>query len=234
MEKIERVKLNIPGLDALIKHGVPKGELILLSGTAGTGKTIFGIEYLYLSKEPGVFVTFEDQVQEIKHQASCFGWDLDTLERKNKLRILKYEPYRLEDIFTLIENNIREIKATRVVIDSISAFAIHLRGERELRTTLLEIYDILKKNGCTSILTCENPPQSPALSRFGVEEFVFDGVIVLRKLLINNEYKRAIHIWKLRGTQHSNKFYEYEIIDKKGLVVYPKRTINFKNVKFFT
>ncbi len=232
--KLERVKLNIPGLDSLIKNGVPRGELILLSGTAGTGKTIFGIEYLYLSKEPSVFVTFEDQVEEIKNQAKCFGWDLDLLEKKNKLRILKYEPYRLEDIFTMIENNIREIKATRVVIDSISAFATHLRGEREVRTTLLEIYDILKKNRCTSILTCENPPQSPALSRFGVEEFVFDGVIVLRKLLVRNEYKRAVHIWKLRGTSHSQKFHEYEIIDKKGLVVFPKKTINFDHVRFFT
>ena len=231
---IERVKLNIPGLDTLIRHGVPRGELILLSGTTGTGKTIFGLEYLYLSKEPSVFVTFEDQIQELKNQANCFGWNLEKLENENKLRILKYEPFRLEDIFTMIENNIREIKATRVVIDSISAFSIHLRGEREVRSTLLELYDILKKNKTTAILTCENPPQSHALSKFGVEEFVFDGVIVLRKLLINNEYKRAIHIWKLRETEHSNKFYEYEILDKKGLIVYPKKTIDFRKVKFFT
>jgi len=230
---MDRIKTNIPGLDALIQGGIPENDLIILSGTCGTGKTVFSLEYLYFSKEPSIYVTFEDQPSELRSQALGFGWDLKKLEDRGILKILKYDPFKIEDVFGMIENNIREIKAKYVVIDSVSAFAIYMRDETEVRRTLLQVYDILKKNKCTSILISEIQPGTHKISRFGVEEFVCDGVIVLRKILQDNEYKRAINVWKMKGTNHSRKFHMYEI-NNKGFFVYPNKVIDFRNVHFFT
>ncbi|MCD6092777.1 MAG: AAA family ATPase [Candidatus Aenigmarchaeota archaeon] len=233
MQKINRVRTEIPGLDAIIGGGIPEGDLILLSGTCGTGKTIFGVEFLYFGKEPGFYITFEEHVSEIRNQASSFGWDLKKSEEKGILKITRYDPYKLEDILTMIENNIREINATRVVIDSVPSFAIHMRDESEVRRTLSEIYNILKKNNCTSIIISDSPTETKAISKFGVEEFILDGVIILRKILERNEYKRALNVWKMRLTAHSTKFHIYEI-NKRGLIVYPKKVVDFRNVQFFT
>lgn len=233
MKKINYVKLNIPGLDKLIERGVPEGELILLSGTCGTGKTIFGLEYLYRAKEPGIFVTFEEHIQELKNQALSFGWDFEKLEKEDKVRMIKYDPFRLGDIFELIENNIKEMKARRVVIDSVSAFSMYIRAEHEVRRTVLDIYNILKKNLCTSILLSETIPGTERLSRFGVEEFVTDGVIVLRKVYQSDMFRTALNIWKLRGTNHSTRFHFYEITSK-GFVVYPDKVVDMDKAKFLS
>lgn len=226
------VKLNIPGIDKLLPKGVPEGELILLSGSCGMGKTIFGLQYLYLAEEPGLYVSFEEKIEELKNQALAFGWDFDRLEKENKVRMIKYDPFRLMDVFELIENNIREIRAKRVVIDSISAFSLHIRSEAEVRRSLLELSEILKKNLCTSILICESVPGSNSISRFGVEEFVTDGVIVLRRVYQFDAFRTALAIWKMRGTVHSTRFHFYEITDK-GIVVFPDRIVDMDRAKIF-
>jgi len=227
------VRLNIPGLDRLIPTGVPEGELILLSGTAGTGKTIFGLEYVYLSKEPAIFVTFEDQIDELKEQALAFNWDFSKREKEDTIRFVKYEPFRIGDVFELIENNIRDIRAKRVVVDSVSAFSMHIRESTEVRRSLLELYNILKKNRCTSILTCESLPGTNAISRHGVEEFVTDGVIVLRKVYQSDMFRLALNIWKMRGAKHSTKFHYYEI-NENGFVIYPDKTVDMDRAKFLS
>ena len=231
-ERYRYVRLNIPGLDALIPKGVPEGELILLSGSCGMGKTIFGLQYLYLAQEAGVFVSFEEQIEELKNQALVFGWDFDKLEKEDKVRMVKYDPFRLGDIFELIENNIREIRAKRVVVDSVSAFSVHIRSEAEVRRSLLELYNILKKNRCTSILICESVPGSNAISRYGVEEFVTDGVIALRRVYQNDIFRKALIILKMRGSEHAKNYYFYDIT-KKGFEVFPDLKVDVERARFF-
>ena len=140
---------------------------------------------------------------------------------------LKYDPFKLEDIFELIESNIREIGATKVVIDSISALGIYVKDPPELRRMILEISKRLRKNCCTSLLISEILTGKESLSRFGVEEFVSDGVILLRNSLIGGEYRRGITVWKLRGTEHSRKVHPYKIT-KNGIVVYPDDVFSVK------
>lgn len=233
MQEQRRVPTNVPGLDSLIQGGIPEGELILLSGTCGTGKTTFGLEFITAPNEKGVYVTFEEHRSQIRRQAARFGLDIKRLEDKDQLRMLRYDPYQIHDILGMIENNIRELNATRVVMDSISSFSIYLRDDNDIRKTIVQVSDLLKKNGCTSILISEIPPGTHKLSRYGMEEFVLDGVIVLRRLMQNNEYRRALNIWKLRETNHSQRFHEYEITSN-GLIVYPEKVVDFSSVQFYT
>jgi circadian clock protein KaiC len=221
---MKRVKTNIWGLDNLMLGGVPEKSAILLSGMAGTGKTVFGLQFLCNSKEPGVFLSFEENLDELEEQAKFFGWDLKNLVKKNKLRFLRYDPYSIEDIFGILENNIKEIGAKRVVIDSISAMGMYIHSESDVRKTLVDIENILKRNDCTSLLISEILPSQNSISRFGVEEFVTDVVVVLKKVLMKDRYKRYLVVWKVRGSDHSQKVHPYKFT-KKGIVVEDKKTL---------
>jgi KaiC/GvpD/RAD55 family RecA-like ATPase len=224
---ITRIKSGIDGLDNLTEGGFPEKDLVLLSGTCGAGKTVFGLQFLYseASKEPGIYVSFEEALPQILSTAKTFGWDTQRLEKVNKLRFLKYDPFKLEDIFEIIESNIREIGARRVVIDSISALGIYVKDPTELRRMILQVSNMLRKNDCTSLLISEILSNENSLSRFGVEEFVSDGVILLHNVLVSGEYRRGLSVWKMRSTNHSKKIHPYRI-SQKGFVVYPSDTIS--------
>ncbi len=237
MANQELVSLLIPGLDALLPEGVPKASQVLLSGTVGTGKTVFGLQYVYnactIAKENALFATFEEHTFELRAQARRLGWNLEELEKENKLLIKRYDPFVIDEVLSVLENDLKRVNATRVVIHTTSNFTIYLKDLADIRRTMVKLYDVLKKNNCTSILVCESPPGGVAISRNGVEEFVVDGVIRLRKALVGDEIKNVINIWKMRGVKHSNKLHLYDITDK-GFVVYPDKTIDLSKVKFYT
>lgn len=222
---LERVKTGISGLDEIIGGGIPRNHLMLVTGNCGTGKTILCSQYIYHGitkyRENGVYLSFEEPSESIKENVGIFGWDLDKLERSGKFSFIRYDPYHIEDVFDVLESTIREIKATRVVVDSISALGLHIRDEGELRNMIFNLSMILRKLNCTSILVSEIVPGSEGISRYGVEEFVTDGVIVLYYERIASSFSRALQIWKMRGSSHSEKLHPYKI-DKKGITVYPK------------
>jgi KaiC/GvpD/RAD55 family RecA-like ATPase len=240
MASEKRVSTNIPGLDSLMQGGIPEGELLLLSGTCGTGKTIFGMQFVMQGSQgspekddASIYVTFEEHRSQLRAQAARFGWDMKKLEDMEKLRMLRYDPFQIRDILGMIENNIREVNARKVVMDSVSSFAMYLHDENEIRKTIIQVCDLLKKNKCTGILISEILPNSHALSRYGIEEFVLDGVLVLRKIMQENQFKRALNIWKLRETNHSSRFHEYDI-SAKGFTLYPDKVVDFDKVQFYT
>jgi len=222
----ERVKTNISGLDEILGGGFLSGDLILLTGSAGTGKTIMACQYLYNSikffNSPGIFVSFEERPEDVKKHMQNFGWYFDKYEDEGMIIFVKYDPLHIEDIYGLIENNIHEIGAERVVIDSITGLGLNIKNPSDLRSSIFNVGRMLKKSGCTSILTSEIPTGSPMLlSTFGVEEHVADDVIVLYRVPRETSFARAIHVWKMRGSVHSERIHPYAIT-KNGIVVYPK------------
>jgi KaiC/GvpD/RAD55 family RecA-like ATPase len=212
-----RVASGIPGLDNLIDGGIPEKSVVLVSGEVGTGKTIFGLQFLCLSKDPGVFVSFEEDIDQLRETAKAFGWDIARMEKEKTLKLVKFDPYRLEDILDVLENSIREIKAKRIVIDSISALGIYVREISDIRHIIIQMGNAMKKNKCTALLLSEIPHKG-MLSRFGVEEFVSDGVIVLEKSVANNKYARMLSVLKMRTSTHSKDRCVYDIT-KKGIVI---------------
>lgn len=231
MEKKERISSGIPGLDDLIKGGLPKHSLTLLTGTAGTGKTIAATQFIYEGafkfNEPGVYISFEEPVESIKENAKAFGWDVEKLEKEKKLIFLRYDPYHIEDVYELIESSIRRIGAQRVVIDSISALGLYIRDAPELRRMIFNIGVLLRKLGCTTILTSEILPTQRELSRFGVEEFIADGVVVFYYLKTDSKFSRSLTVWKMRGTEHSQVLCPYKITSK-GIIVFSKEVAYVK------
>lgn len=222
---LERVKTGIDGLDDIIDGGIPKNHLMLVTGNCGTGKTIFCSQYIYngivKNNENGVYLSFEEPAESMKKNLSVFGWDFEKLEKSGKFSFIRYDPYHIEDVFDMLESTIRDIKATRVAVDSISALGLHVKDQGELRNMIYNLSVILRKLNCTSLLVSEIVPGNEGISRYGVEEFVTDGVIVLYYERIASSFSRALQVWKMRGSGHSEKLHPYKI-DKSGIVVYPE------------
>ncbi|MFH1424388.1 MAG: ATPase domain-containing protein [archaeon] len=220
MQKIERVKTGIPGLDELIEGGFVRDSSILVSGGTGTGKTIFCMQFLYNGatkyNEPGVFLTFEEDRPNLIRDASRFGWDLEKLEKEKKLIVAYEEPYNVEKFADLLEKHVFAIKAKRLVIDSTSVFGMAMENEHEVRMKLFDLMRLLRKLKITAVFTSEILEGSDGLSRFGVEEFVADGV--LHMTLIEALSRRSLTVRKMRGTAHTFKPQVYDI-DKNGFTL---------------
>lgn len=221
---MDRVKTGIPGLDEIMNGGIPKNQLVLLSGTCGTGKTTFCGQYVYngLTKfnENGIFLSFEDMPENVKNNLRGFGWDFTSFEKQNKFDFIRYDPYHIEEVFDILESNVKEINAKRVVIDSVSALGLYMRDKAELRRMISNLSNILRKLDCTVIMVSEIVPGTSGISRYGVEEFVTDSVIVLYYERNEFTFNRAIQIWKMSGSDHSKKLHPYKITNK-GIVVNP-------------
>jgi KaiC/GvpD/RAD55 family RecA-like ATPase len=225
MPEEERVKTGIPGLDEIMNGGFIPKSLNLLTGTTGTGKTTTSCQFIYNGikdfNEPAVYVSFEEPVENIKENCLKLGWDFEPFEKKGKVLFVRYDPFHVEDIYELIETNIKKIKAKRVVIDSIAALGLYVKEPSDIRRMIFNIAFMLRKLDCTTILISEVLPMHEALSRFGVEEFVTDAVIVLYYNRKGSQFSRYLTVWKMRGSHHSNKLHPYKISDK-GVVVYSK------------
>lgn len=221
---MERIRIGVPGLDELMGGGIPKTQLVLLTGTSGTGKTILANQFIHEGvkkyNENGVYLSFEEPVNSMKENVKQFGWDFEKLEKSGKFAFIRYDPYHIEDVFDILESTIRDVKATRVVVDSISALGLHIKDEAELRRMIFNLSVILRKLSCTSLLISEIVHGKGGLSRYGVEEFVSDSVIVLYYERLQSTFSRAIQVWKVRGSDHSEKLHPYKITSK-GIVTYP-------------
>jgi len=243
-----RAKTGISGLDELIGGGMIEGSTVLLSGQSGSGKTIFGLQFLYngITKynEPGVFVTLETRPNELRAEAGQFGWNLHILEEKNELVIIDAasskagqptsERYALRRGFDMtmlaseIYRAVEEVKAKRLVIDCISALGIKFSEPSEVRNELFRISAMLRDErlNVTSLFISEIiEPNS--LSRAGVEQFIAQGLITLRLSEVNGTLERDLLIWKMKQTQHSLKKHSFKI-GKSGIEIAARKSTKTK------
>lgn len=232
---MNRVKTGVPGLDELLEGGFPESSSILVSGGTGTGKSILCMEYLYRGAkefgEPGVYITLEEGPHNLWWNMQRFKWDLLPLERSNMLKIYKFEPSinmkdELEEQTKRIVDKARQMNAKRMVIDSITAFSFWIDDVSRIRYAIYELVEELRKINCTTILTCETAGGKNDISRFGVEEFLVDGVIQLQFFPPH----RSLLVRKMRGTNHSKSIHPMEITEN-GLIVNDKEEILWEALK---
>lgn len=223
----KRVCTGIEGLDGLIEGGFLKGEVILLAGNTGSGKTIFSIEFIYNGVvqcgEKGVYATFEEDEKTLKRNMAKFGFDLDKLEQDGMIKVVGLESMKgagLNANIDFILSAIKSLQAERLVIDSLTAFLSANQEKFEYRTLMHIFYKVLKNLNCTTIMTCSVPTGYKTLG-LGIEEFIADAVLTLECVTRKEEMKTRFLIRKMRGTNHSKKYHEVIIDEKNGLKIVP-------------
>jgi KaiC/GvpD/RAD55 family RecA-like ATPase len=220
----ERVKTGVEGLDQLMEGGLINRSVVLVSGKTGTGKTIFTSQFLYRGimdyKENGIFVSTEETAADLLNDMNVsFGWDFLKLIKENRFRILQLEPDMMERLPQFLKKLTKEVGAKRLVIDSASMFGLYLGDEYKTRKEFHNILREAKKLGLTTLVTAEVLEGSKGLSRFGVVEFIADGIISLMYIGLARKYKRALLIRKMRRTEHSDKIHPIDITENGMKIV---------------
>ncbi|MFH0832657.1 MAG: ATPase domain-containing protein [Candidatus Aenigmatarchaeota archaeon] len=209
VEGVKRISTGIRGLDKLTK-GFVQGDVYFITGGTGSGKTIFCCQFIHeglKNNEKCIFFSLEERPDSIMNDADSFEWDFRKSEKSGRLLIEYRDPFETINIASAVKNRIENFNATRVVIDSTSLFGIVFKDENEMRRQLYELIKLLKETNCVTLLTGEIPSGSDKLSRFGVEEFVADGVIVLHHSIKG----RSLFIKKMRKTKHDDKMHAMRI-----------------------
>ncbi|HEY9598794.1 MAG TPA: circadian clock protein KaiC [Cyanophyceae cyanobacterium] len=231
---VQKIRTMIEGFDDISHGGLPIGRTTLVSGTSGTGKTLFAVQFLCNGiinfDEAGVFVTFEESPTDIIKNAYSLGWDLQKLISDGKLFILDASPdpegqevvgnFDLSALIERIQYAIRKYKAKRVSIDSITAIFQQYDAASVVRREIFRLVARLKQIGVTTIMTTERIEEYGAVARFGVEEFVSDNVVIVRNVLEGERRRRTIEILKLRGTTHMKGEYPFTITNY-GINIFP-------------
>jgi circadian clock protein KaiC len=223
---------GIRGLDEVTEGGLPRGRPTLLCGSAGCGKTLFGMTFLYNGavehNEPGVFLAFEERPEDLIKNVGSLNYDIDRLIAEKKLAIDHVElerskiaesgEYDLEGLFIRLGYAIDSIGAKRVVVDTIETLFGGLENEQLLRSELRRLFEWLKSKDVTAIITGERGEGT--LTRYGLEEYVADCVILLDNRVHDQLSTRRLRIVKYRGSAHGTNEYPF-IIDEQGITVMP-------------
>ena len=234
---VRKVPTGIPGMDELLNGGIPERNVVLLSGGPGTGKTIFGQQFLYSGvseyDEPGVLVALEEHPVQIRINMRQFGWDITRYEEEGKFAIVdaytagigaaarreRYVVPAPTDIHSLVDTvkeAIQETGAKRAVVDSVTT--LYITKPVAARGVVMQLKKVLSGMGCTSIMVSQVSVSERGFGGPGVEHAA-DGIIRLDLDEINGELKRSLIVWKMRGTSHSMRRHPFDITDK-GIIIY--------------
>jgi circadian clock protein KaiC len=240
--ELSKLATGIPGFDHVGQGGLPKGRTTLVSGTAGTAKTVFACQFLaegiLKSGERGVFVTFEESVDDIRQNMLGFGWDIARWEAENKWVFVDASrgaedmtfagDYDLDGLIARIAGAVRRVAASRVSLDSLAAIFTIFPHDKTIRGELFRITSALKGLQVTSIMTAERSDEYGQVARFGIEEFVADNVVILRNVLDEEKRRRTVEILKYRGASHRKGEYPFTIIPGVGIVIIPLSALELK------
>jgi circadian clock protein KaiC len=217
----ERISTGIPGLDNLMEGGLVKGSTNLVSGAAGTGKTLFCSQFLMEGLRKGetcMFITLEEKPEDIIGDVKRFGWDFPKYISEKKLFLEFQDPFQITDITSPLLDKIQQHKVSRVAVDSTAVFELYYKEPAEIRKQLFKLLTGLKSIGVTSIITAEMPEEGHTLGKFGVEEFVVDGVIKIEFLGLGGKTALNLQVRKMRRTNHEKDVYPLDI-GKNGLSI---------------
>jgi KaiC/GvpD/RAD55 family RecA-like ATPase len=240
------VPTGIPGVDNILaEKGIPRGHTILVSGGPGSGKTTFAIQFLHTGitehNESGVYVTLDEEPGDIKRNMLEYGWDLKKLENEKKLVFINVSPvrvapsetagliqigmkeFRLIKLLEAIKQGVQEVDAKRVVVDPVTIFTLQYPDEIERIYAVRDLMRELRKTRCTNLLISEL--RGTGWEReHQFEEYLAQGVILLRTFLKGSRLVRVFQVEKMRGLAIDNQPRPYEISDN-GIEVYPSATV---------
>jgi KaiC/GvpD/RAD55 family RecA-like ATPase len=239
------VPTGIPGVDTILAaKGIPRGHTILVSGGPGSGKTTFAIQFLYIGatehNESGVYVTLDEEPDDIRKNMLKYGWDLKKLEDEKKLVFINVSPvrvtpsetgliqigmkeFRLIKLLEAIKKGVKDVKAKRVVVDPITIFTLQYPEEVERIYAMRDLLRDLRQTCCTNLMISEL--RGTGWEReHQFEEYLTQGVILLRTFVKDGRLVRVFQVEKMRGLAIDNQPRPYEI-SAKGVEVYPRATV---------
>ena len=239
---IEKLPTGIASFDVIAKGGLPRNRTTLISGTAGSGKTVLAMQFNAAGiglGQNGVFVTFEESAKDIRRNVTDFGWHLRQWEAEKKFAFVDASPdpnvqivesgsFDLGALLARVEHAVKKVNAKRVAVDSLGAVFAQFTDQSIVRRELFRIASALKEMGVTAVLTAERIDEYGPVARFGVEEFIADNVAVLRNVLDGEVRRRTVEILKFRGTDHAKGEYPFTIMPGTGAVVIPLSAIELR------
>jgi len=229
---IPRVDIGIEGLDQMIQGGIPQRHLIVTIGSAGTGKTTFGLQFLHhglRNGENAVFLTLEQSHDAILDTASERGWGFEEYEEQGQLAIVDLDPVEMANSLDNIRGElpalIEKFGADRLVLDSVSLLEMMYDDQSRRRTEVFDFTRSLKQAGVTTMLVSEANENNPFASRHGIIEYLTDAVFILQYVRSDTgETRLAVEIQKIRNANHSRETKPYEITND-GISVYQQANI---------
>jgi KaiC domain protein len=224
-----RLSTGIDGLDAILGGGIPKGYVVAVIGSYGTGKTTLGLHFVYEGLKRGescIILSFDEDEESIVRNAKSVGMDLEKFE---KVQVIRLEALSVKKSFERIESElpelIRNLNASRMLIDSISVLET-LFDDAERYQILSSLRRILKSAGVTAIVTSEADKFLPTASKYGILEYICDGMICLKMIRKSelDEPTLGLEVVKMRGVKHSRRPKPY-MITERGIVVYEEAEV---------
>ncbi|WP_405002943.1 KaiC domain-containing protein [Halobellus sp.] len=230
---LPRIDIGIDGLDNMILGGVPRRSLMVAIGSAGTGKTTFGLQFLRHGLENGedaVYITLEESQERIVDTADEKGWGFGEYIEEDRLAVVDIDPIEMANSLDSIQNElpdlIEDFGADRLVLDSVSLLEMMYESAPRRRSQVFGFSRSLKNAGITTLLTSEANENNPYTSRFGIVEYLADAVFVLQYVRPSDfrETRLAIEIQKIRDANHSRETKPYELT-AAGISVYRQANI---------
>jgi circadian clock protein KaiC len=234
IEPLRRIPTGVRGFEHISMGGLVQGRTTLVVGSSGSGKTLLALEMLHRAisvyNRSVVFVTFEERPADIIRNVLQLNWDLPGHIKNKRLILLDASldramvqeagNYDLSGIISQIIDAIKEIGAELVILDSLGALFYQFDNPGILRREILRITDTLQEAGVTAVMTAERLEEYGPISRYGIEEFVSDCVIVLRHQLDEEKVRRTIQVYKLRGDRHYKDEFPFTI-EREGICILP-------------
>lgn len=221
-----RVPTGIVGLDDMIEGGFPRNSLILLAGSAGSGKTIASAHFLYHGaknlNENGIYISFAERKEFFFNNMKRFGLDFETLESQGKFKFLDLLTTREDTVSStigLLSREVLELDAKRLVVDSFTAMAQAFNKRIDARIVLHMLDKLMSKSGCTTLLLVELSTGTKTIG-LGFEEFVADGIILFETVEEKEGIRKRAVVRKMRGTDH-NLNYSHIVISDRGISLMP-------------
>lgn len=241
IQPLERKTTGVEGFEVISMGGLVQGRATLLVGSSGSGKTLFSAQvtrhFAGALGEAAVFVTFEERPSDILRNVDTLSWRFADLVESGRLTIIDASidqammqetgAYDLSGVIAQIVHAVRQSGATLVVLDSLGSLFMQYSDIGMIRREIVRIRNTLGDLGVTAIFTAERTEEYGAISRYGIEEFVSDSVIVLRHVLEKERIRRTIQVYKLRGGRHHSNEFSF-VIDDSGIVVLPLTSMDLQ------
>ncbi|MCX9083508.1 MAG: hypothetical protein OIN87_01770 [Candidatus Methanoperedens sp.] len=233
-----KISLGIKGLDEMLYGGISSGNIIGLVGPAGSGKTLMSLQFLHASLKKGnkcLYISSNHNETQLKSHSIAYGWDFEPFINTKHLTLKCMKPVQTElrgneyhltsKYLDELPMEVNKMKNDIIIIDPITDFISLCKSEVESRSRLLNLFELIKENCSTAVITAESEIDSCS-TKSGIVEYAVDGLLILRRVQSAdlNEIHHVIQIAKMRWTKHIREIRQYDFTDH-GIEVYSKYNV---------